>query len=79
MESPIKIPGMYPAKNNAPIDVPPEIKEYTIKVLLGGISRPVGQDAIFTAAEKAGSYPSFFEEVTLFHPLQLPLQLQIPK
>ena len=51
---------MYPAKNNAPIDVPPEIKEYTIKVLLGGISRPVGQDAIFTAAEKAGSYPSFF-------------------
>src|SRR5699024_1966091 len=26
----------------------------------GGISKPVGAEAIFTAAEKDGSYPSFF-------------------
>ena len=29
-------------------------------MLLGGINKPVGEDVIFTAAENAGSYPSFF-------------------
>ena len=50
MPSPIRMPGKYPARNSAATEVPPEMVEYTMKVLLGGISSPVGQEAILTAA-----------------------------
>src|SRR5699024_10767645 len=35
-------------------------REYTISVLLGGMSMPEGAEAMFAAAENLGSYPSFF-------------------
>ncbi len=47
---PHKRPGRYPAMNSAEIDTLPATVEYTIRVLLGGISIPVGADAILTAA-----------------------------
>ena len=56
--NPHNIPGIYPAMNNAATDVPPLTREYIIKELLGGINKPVGADAIFTAALKSLSYPA---------------------
>lgn len=53
--SPIKIPGIYPAINNAEMDTPPATVENTINALVGGIKSPVGADAIFTAVANAGS------------------------
>lgn len=41
------IPGIYPARNNAATEVPPDTNEYVIRALLGGISRPLGADAPF--------------------------------
>ena len=48
--NPHNIPGIYPAINNAATDVPPLTNEYIINELLGGINKPVGADAILTAA-----------------------------
>ena len=53
------MPGIYPAKNKAEIEVPPLTKENKIKAPLGGINCPEGAEAIFTAAEYLLSYPSF--------------------
>ena len=52
---PMRMPGTAPAMNSAAIDVPPAIIEYTMKAVVGGISRPEGADAMFAAAVKAGS------------------------
>ena len=43
-----------------------------MNVLLGGINNPVGQDEIFTAAENAGSYPSFFCKGDIIPPIAAP-------
>src|SRR5699024_3541948 len=39
---------------------PPLTNENTINAVVGGINKPVGADAILTAAENDGLYPSFF-------------------
>src|SRR5690606_40410133 len=48
--NPISKPGIYPAINNAPMETPPLAREYTIKMLEGGIIKPVVEDVILTAA-----------------------------
>ena len=52
---PIRIPGTYPAMNRVEMDTPPATVEYTMKAEVGGIRSPVGADAMFAAALKAGS------------------------
>ena len=52
-----KIPGIYPPRNSAATDVPPEASEYVINALDGGIKSPDGAEAPFVAAQSAGSYP----------------------
>ena len=49
-DNPHNMPGIYPAINRAATDVPPRTNDYIISELLGGISNPVGADAILTAA-----------------------------
>ena len=46
---PQRRPGIYPAIKRAAIDTLPAMLEYTIIVLLGGISIPTGAEATFTA------------------------------
>ncbi len=53
--TPIRIPGMYPAINRVEMDTPPATVEYTINALVGGISSPVGAEAMLTAVANAGS------------------------
>ena len=50
INNPVRIPGMYPAKNKAAMDTPPLAREYTISVLLGGMTNPVVDEVMFTAA-----------------------------
>ena len=57
---PVRIPGIYPARKSAVIETPPLAKEYTIRILLGGIDNPVVAEAMLTAALKFSGYPSFF-------------------
>src|SRR5690625_261528 len=47
-------PGPMPAMNSAAMEEP-LTSEYTMNVLLGGISMPEGAEATLTAAEKLGS------------------------
>jgi hypothetical protein len=56
---PVIIPGIYPARNNAAMEAPPLAKEYTIRILLGGIINPVVAEVMFTAAPNSFEYPSF--------------------
>ena len=48
--SPIKIPGIYPARNNEAIETPPLASEYTINTLEGGMINPVVEAVILIAA-----------------------------
>ena len=53
------MPGIYTAKNKAAMEAPPLANEYTIKILLGGITNPVVAEVIFIATPKPLEYPSF--------------------
>ncbi len=46
---PRRMPGTYPATNSAAIETPPLANEYTIRMLLGGMIRPVADPVMVTA------------------------------
>jgi len=52
---PTRRPGTYPATNKDAIETPPAASAYTMRILLGGITRLVVADATFTAAPKLAS------------------------
>jgi hypothetical protein len=54
-ENPTSTPGKYPARNSAVIDTPPLANENTMRMLLGGMMRPVVAAVMFTAAPKLRS------------------------
>ncbi len=59
MANPSNSPGMYPAINKAATEaVPPLAKAYMIRMLLGGINKPVVEDVMFTEALNVLGYPS---------------------
>ena len=49
MNRPITMPGKTPAMNIAAIETLPAATEYTIMMLLGGISKPVVAAVVVTA------------------------------
>ena len=53
-----KAPTRYPPINKAEIEAPPATSEYMIKAVLGGMTIPVGADAMLTAVANFRSYPS---------------------
>ena len=57
MAKPIRMPGMAPAMNILPTDIP-ESAPTMIMGMLGGIMGPTVDDAAVTAAENAGVYPA---------------------
>ena len=50
-------PAFY-REHKAEIEAPPATSEYMIKAVLGGMTIPVGADAILTAVANFRSYPS---------------------
>ena len=44
-----RAPTKYPPKNSEEIDAPPATNENMMNAVLGGMTIPVGADAIFTA------------------------------
>ena len=50
-------PGIYPARNRLPTDIPPADIAYITMLWLGGTKSPSHEDVIVTAVEKSSSYP----------------------
>ena len=57
--TPINMPGIIPAANNAAIEISVELAS-TIIMILGGIIPPMVELTPVTAAENAAGYPAFF-------------------
>ena len=57
--TPINMPGIIPAANNAAIEISVELAS-TIIIILGGIIPPIVELTPVTAAENAAGYPAFF-------------------